>query len=334
MRFSIFRDIANDKKIWFSHPRKLKVKKLINGVPVVIMVNASHAKMGILRYLPASPETKLGIEGMGQGTNAWSISRWANGWKYQQDYDSLRLDVPLNPADYPFYIYVGEDETKTDEPATDTIVFPPPETHEEFMERVWSRLLHLSRRSQVLRHEDPHMNALSEDICREVPANHEEVLRYTISGNLIKRPIGWLALQLQTQQNRYNRYLEQKIKAETAGNTPPIFAYDGERVKIEGMLEKLEENLTEDCLREHYDMHDHGEWEKIQIKQRKITLCNADFSPGEVLVNVNDFFTDGRGNIAEEHAKRTYHEISTRYWVMAKRTPHRRLVTEKTVDIS
>ena len=38
----------------------------------------------------------------------------------------------------------------------------------------------------------------------------------------------------------------------------------------------------------------------VQNKQRKITLCDDDNSPGEVLVDVNAFFTDGRGRVAED----------------------------------
>ena len=238
-----------------------------------------------------------------------------------------------NPS-FPYFIYTAPSETETDEPATETIIFPPPETHEQFMERISARLLNLTRRIRALRHEEPHQNALSKNICREVPANHEEVLRYDIACNLLKRPVGWLALQLQTHQNRYNQHLAAVVKAKEAGRTPPTFGYDSERPKLETMLDKLEANLTEECLEEHFDMHDHAEWDKVQNKQRKITLCNEDSTPGEVLVDVNAFFTDGRGNIAEEHAKRTYHEISTKYWVMAKRTPHRNLVTERTVEIA
>ena len=100
------------------------------------------------------------------------------------------------------------------------------------------------------------------------------------------------------------------------------------------MLDKLETHLTEECLENHFDLHDHAEWDKIQNKQRKITLCADDYSPGELLVDVNSFFTDGNGNIAETHAKKTYHDISTKYWAVAKRTPHRNLVTERIVDIS
>ena len=170
--------------------------------------------------------------------------------------------------------------------------------------------------------------------CREVPADHAEVLRYDIACNLIKRPVGWLTLQLQTYQNRYNRHLAAVVKAKEAGRTPPTFNKGSDETKIEAMLENLETHLTEECLENHFDLHDHAEWDKIQNKQRKITLCADDYSPGELLVDVNSFFTDGDGNVAEEHAKRTYHEISTKYWVMAKRTPHRNLVTERTVEVA
>ena len=103
------------------------------------------------------------------------------------------------------------------------------------------------------------------------------------------------------------------------------------------MLEKIEENLTEECLQNHFDLHQIHEWKRVQREERKITLCNDDLSPGEVLVDINAFFTDGDGNrneAAEEHAKETYHNISTKYWVMAKRTPHRNLVNERIVLIA
>ena len=241
--------------------------------------------------------------------------------------------LPENASSYPYYFYLGEGETETLETPDRTILFPPPETTEEFLERIYARLLHLTRRIKILRHEEPHQNALSTRICREVPADHEEVLRYDIACNLIKRPVGWLALQLETFQTRYTRHLAEVVKAKKAGRTPPTFNRDSDKRNIETMLEKLETQLTEDCLQEHFDLHDHGEWDKIQNKQRKITLCNDDLSPGEVLVDVNSFFTDGNGNIAETHAKRTYHEISTKYWVKAKRTPHRELVTSRSYSI-
>ena len=57
--------------------------------------------------------------------------------------------------------------------------------------------------------------------AEKFPADHDEVLRYDIACNLIKRPVGWLALQLQTYQTRYNRHLAAVVKAKEAGRTPP-----------------------------------------------------------------------------------------------------------------
>lgn len=320
-----------DKAIWFVNQNTIKYQLEIDGIIKVIQLDISNAKNGIT-YIASSIENAINLDAVTIGKDIYDldIHRQDNSVDYQlkQDIDATIPDDPNDPA-YPVFVY----GSGTDEPATETIIFPPPETVEQFMERVWAKLLHLTRRIKILRHEEPHQNALSEKICREVPEDHDEVLRYDIACNLIKRPCGWLALQLQTYQERYNRHLAAVVKAKEAGTTPPTFNRGSDETKIETMLDKLEANLTEECLQNHFDLHDHGEWDKIQNKQRKITLCDDDSSPGEVLVDVNSFFTDGDGNIAETHAKKTYHDISTKYWVMAKRTPHRNLVTQRTVEI-
>lgn len=249
--------------------------------------------------------------------------------------DRLRNYYSYEFGEFPRYIYTASDETKTPETATKTIIFPPRETPLEWLERIHARIFHVTQRIQVLRHEEPHQNALSEKICREVPEDHDEVLRYDISCNLIKRPIGWLALQMENYESKYSRHLAAVEVAKKANRTIPTFNDQNDRNTIETMLEKIEESLTEECLRDHFDLHRTADWNPIQNTQRKITLCNDDANrtPGEVLVDVNAFFTDGRGRIAQEHAKKTYHDISTKYWVKAKRTSHRKLVTERIVNL-
>lgn len=239
------------------------------------------------------------------------------------------------PSEYPHFVFIDDGQDRTVETPTKTIYLPPAETPLEWIERVTARIFHVTQRIAVLRHEEPHQNALSEKICREVPEDHDEVLRYDISCNLIKRPIGWLALQLENYESKYNRHLAAVEAAQKANRAIPNFNDNTDRNKIEEMLDKVDESLTEECLRDHFDLHRTADWDPIQNTQRKITLCNDDANrtPGEVLVDVNAFFTDGRGRIAQEHAKKTYHDISTRYWVKAKRTSHRTLVTERTVTL-
>ena len=244
------------------------------------------------------------------------------------------LDVEDN-ATFPIYAYTHEDETETVDTPNKTIQFPPRETPLEFIERISARLFAVTHRIAVLRHEEPHQNALSEDICREVPEDHDEVLRYDISNNLIKRPVGWIALQMENYESKYQRHLAAVEAAKKADRAIPNFNDDRDRSNIETLLEKIEESLTEECLRDHFDLHNTSDWNPVQNTQRKITLCNDDANrtPGEVLVDVNAFFTDGRGRIAQEHAKKTYHDISTKYWVKAKRTSHRKLVTERIIEV-
>ena len=332
--FTLISPQETELKIVFLSELVLQVKRKFGGVTSNIVFDFSKIKSKI-KY--TTPHTSGGVNRLysvryDPSENPLfgiSFELWFTNNSGNQIYE-------WNPPDitYPRFMYLAEGETETIETPDRTIHFPPQETVEQFFERVWARLLHLTRRIRILRHEEPHQNALSEKICREVPENHDEVLRYDIACNLIKRPCGWLALQLENYQARYNRHLAAVETAKEAGRTPPTFNRGTDETKIQTMLDKLDANLTEECLQEHFDMHDHAEWDRVQNKQRKITLCDDDNSPGEVLVDVNAFFTDGRGRVAETHAKKTYHDISTKYWVMAKRTAHRNLVTERTVEMA
>ena len=317
-------DRNNDAKAILVSPTLIKMKTKAGDVHAY---DFRHA-IGTIGYT----NDQAGNDFLGFQVIANEYSKTITFTRMNPSGKSKYLHIPSDLSGFPYFMLFSADETETDEPATKTTVFPPPETIEQWFERIYARVLHLTRRIKVLRHEEPHQNALSERICREVPEDHDEVLRYDIACNLIKRPVGWLTLQLQTFQTRYNAHLEKVVKAKEAGTTPPTFNPGSDQTKIETMLEKLETHLTEECLENHFDLHDHAEWDKIQNKQRKITLCADDYSPGEVLVDINSFFTDGGGNIAEEHAKKTYHDISTKYWVMAKRTPHREQVIHRVVQ--
>ena len=305
------------KKAWWANSTQLGVKYTDNGATKIVLLDFRHLD-------------KISIY---ENTSAYITS----GIQYISN-PVLQLTNPPdtdNLPETPYYIFIAEGETETPETPTETILFPPPETPEEFLERIGARIYHLSNRIDVLSHARVHQNAKSEEICREVDENDEEVLRYDISNNLIKRPVGWLMSQIETFHNRYTRHLESVEKAKKAGRTLPNFNGQRDMTSIETMLEKLEEHITEQCIRDHYDWHKPDVWDEVQNKQRKITLCNDDEfkSPGELLVDVNTFFTDGDGNIAQEHAKRTYHDISVKYWKMATRTRHRTLVTERTVEV-
>ena len=330
IRIISYLDTDIHKKIVFMNQNLFKVTIIEDGNRITWACDISNIKDGIY-YKNKNKHRYESLNIENKDLNLFM------GWP-QNPYTQLTLVefLPDNSNNYPFYDYVGEGETETDEPATETIVFPPPETYEEFVERIGGRLYHLTQRISVLNHEKPHQHAKSEQICLEVDANHPEVIRYDLSCNLIKRPVGWLMLQIDTLNNRYANHLKAVETAKQAGTTPPTFNDARDREKIETMLEKLEIELTEECLKDHYDLHHIDDWKRVQKDEMKITLCQNDQhkSPGEILVDVRTFFTDGDGNFAEKHAKRTYHEISTKWWTLAERTIHRKLVTERTVTLA
>ena len=222
LKFSDFPHILynpgdNVLKIVLFENKTIKVKYNINGEIINVLYDLKNARRGIFYQ--------------GHSARGTYIDYWERDL-----YNQLRLDLkfgthggghidyyPPRNTTFPMYLYLGADQTETDETPDRTIHFPPQETVEQFFERVWAKLLHLTRRIRILRHEEPHQNALSEKICREVPENHDEVLRYDIACNLIKRPCGWLALQLENYQARYNRHLAAVVTAKEAGRTPPNF---------------------------------------------------------------------------------------------------------------
>ena len=149
-----------DKKIWFVSPTIVKYKLEVDGQTKIIQIDISNAIDGI-NYKP-NRDNDLYLYAVAKSPPPLEIARLDLSVDYQlrRTIDTTIPDDPADPA-YPVFVY----GSGTDEPATDTWIFPPPETHEKFMERVWARLLNLTRRIKILRHEEPHQNALSTNIC-------------------------------------------------------------------------------------------------------------------------------------------------------------------------
>ena len=312
MYFSYNTDEHN--KIWFTSERMLKVK---TG-ETVTAYNLRHAILYIT-YSTADLEITVIMEKPTTshlGGSYISLAQDVNASARLQSYPNLT---------YPYYVHVGDDETETDEPVDRTILFPPRETTEEWGERISAELLFLARRIAILRHEEPHHNSRSRRICNEVNDNHEEVHRYDHSVNLLKLAVGWFKLQLNGYEQRY------LAEVKKVGKPVPDFDIN-KRDELETLFNKMSSNLTEDRLQEHFDLHNTDEWRQAHA-ERKIVLCNDDCSVGELIADINSYHTS-RGVTHHALAERSFHDVSTKHWVQAKRTPHRKLVTERTVTLS
>ena len=233
---------------------------------------------------------------------------------------------------FPQYLALAEGETETDEPATETIIFPPKETPMQFIERISARLLHLTRRVSILRHEEPHLSERSRRVCLDLDDRSEYVHRYDHSINLVRLPVGWLQLQINSYLTRLKAHEEKVAAAEAANKKPPVFNEDRLQGKIETLLEKLEARLTEEMLLEHHETHDTDEWRNAHAA-RKIVLCNEDCSVGEEIADINSFHT-ANGVTNHVLAEKSFHDVSVKHWNEAKRTTFRKLVTERTVTLS
>ena len=234
-------------------------------------------------------------------------------------------------VNYPVFIWgaTGEDES-TDITPTETIFFPPPETHVEWLERIAARLLHLSRRVSVLRHEQPHLSSRSRRVCLDLDDRNEYVHRYDHSINLMRLPVGKLQLDINAYNQRWDAHQRKVIEAENADNPIPKFTRLSDRDDIEALLVKLETNLTEETLIEHHETHNTTEWGNAH-SERLVVLCNEDCSVGEVLLDINSFHTDRDGNTNHQLAEQSFHDIAVKHWNEVQRTTFRKIVTERII---
>lgn len=245
---------------------------------------------------------------------------------------TLNKNNPYQPDTvFPLYIHLEEGETETPETPTETIIFPPRETHLEFMERIQARLLHLTRRVAVLRHEQPHLSSRSRRVCLDLDDRNEYVHRYDHSINLVRLPVGWLQNMINAYQAQWNAHLERVEDAKKKSQSEPEFTRYNDRDPIETLLEKLETTLTEEALIEHHEVHDTTEWQNAHAA-RKIVLCNEDCSVGEEIADINSYHTSN-GITNHRLAEKSFHDVAVTYWNQALQTPHRKLVTERTVEI-
>ena len=151
-----------DLKIIFKSPTLLLIKMKDGDGSTVVGYNFEHAKMGIgyVNTNIANSMNNINFGEYGTHVNRHQIQIAENHFAEPRELRQLQFELPTDPSDYPYYAYVGEGETETPETPTKTFLFPPPETVEQFFERIHARLLHLTRRIRALRHEEPHQKRL------------------------------------------------------------------------------------------------------------------------------------------------------------------------------
>lgn len=240
--------------------------------------------------------------------------------------------IEINSENVYVYVNSAEGETETPETSTETILFPPPETPMEFIERMSARLLHFSRRVSILRHEEPHLSSKSRRVCLDLSDRDTYVHRYDHSINLVRLPAGWLQLQINTYIQRLKAHEKKVEDANEAGTTPPNFNEGRLQEQIETLLEKIEMHLTEDQLLKHHETHNTEEWRNAHAA-RKIVLCNEDCSVGELIADINSFHT-ANGETNHTLAEQSFHKVAVDHWNEIKQTAFRELVTERTVTIA
>lgn len=321
-----------DLKLWMPNPQTLKVKVSIAENIHVIHYDLQHYRKGIVYTNRNSSDTSplqesyiVDIPRLSEPEQYFNF----HGRNHFVD-EYYGIGKP-EPGDYPLYLYLGPDQTEVDESATKTIVFPPPETHLEFMERIQSRLLHLTRRSSVLRHEQPHLSERSRRVCLDLDDRSEYVHRYDHAINLLRLPVGWLQNMINAYQAQWNAHLERVEAAKKKNQPEPTFTRLNDRDDIETLLEKLENRLTEETLIDHHETHDTTEWQNAHAS-RKIVLCNDDCSVGEEIADINSFHT-ARGVTNHRLAEKSFHDVAVTYWNQALQTPYRKLVTRRTFTL-
>lgn len=237
----------------------------------------------------------------------------------------------VSPDSYSKVVWKDFGENDQDEPHTETLTLASKETHTEFMERIQSRLLHLTRRASVLRHELPHLSSRSRRVCLDLDDRDEQVHRYDHAINLLRLPVGWLQNMINAYQAQWNAHLERVEDAKKKNQPEPEFTRYNDRNPIETLLEKIETTLTKDALIEHHETHDTTEWQNAHAA-RKIVLCDENCGVGEEIADINSYHTSN-GVTNHRLAEKSFHDVAVTYWNQALQTPYRKLVRERIIEV-
>ena len=297
----------------------------------VILFNLQHAKKGVLYRTSNDFFRKYAIMSFVRHSHLLPDPDGSD-FTIEIYPKELREDMTeiANIQTYPTSLYDWYDFK--DLPVTANLDIVLPETHALWIERISARVLHLTRRVSILRHEEPHLSSRSRRVCLDLDDRNEYVHRYDHSINLMRLPVGKLQLDINAYVQRWDAHEKKVAEAKEAGTEPPEFTRLSDRDTIEALLEKLEERLTEDALLDHHETHNTNEWRNAHA-DRKVVLCNADCSVGEVLLDINSFHTDREGNTNHQLAEQSFHDVAVKHWNQAKRTRFRELVTSRVITL-
>lgn len=321
------------KKVIVVNDKQVKVKYTIDNQNRVILYNLSHAKPRII-YGDGVPNGKVGIQ-------------WANEYQHTSDasiYHENILQLNLISSERfgtqssvrrayftmtnaPFYHYVAADETETDE--TDiyaTVHFPPEEGVWDWQDRVQPHLTACAKSLEQSNLEGiAHLQALSTDICRDIPLvngeTHPVVQRHANTANMAKLLIGLC-----------QRELDKTILGGTGAWT---------RAEVEALINKVCGIVTDQkAIELHFNRHEVTRWKQAHANGQ-ICLPGALNQPGEIIYNIHtqehnmkdDPANPGEKILDETKADAEFHELSVTHYTTASRHHKTDPVTERTVNI-
>ena len=179
---------------------------------------------------------------------------------YQRD-NSVPISKIVNHlTTYPVYWWVADGETETDEVATRTILFPPPETLSEWAERFEPRITFLAR---CWAEGIPMNFTLTASENEMIDETSTYGARYKSTKDAGKNAIGFIRWQFD------------KLVAGTTS--------DLTRAELETNLELLEANATDlEWIKNFYVKHNHTRWSSLS-KRGQIHIPTETFELGDVL---------------------------------------------------
>lgn len=317
-----------DRRVWFPSKTSIKIKRLINGTPDILLIDFQNYKSGIT-YNSGDRNTK----------DIWRITDKYDDFQFHRNQGTsyprgqginATGTLPESDSDYPYYLWTNwsENETETDEAHTRSIVFPLAENIWEFQDRVQPHLTACAKALEQANLEAiAHLQALSADICRDIPLvngeTHPVVQRHANTANMCKLLIG---------------YTQQKLDGVVYGtgtDTPEA------RAEVEALMTKVCEVITNQAsVEEHFNRHDVTVYKQV-FDNGQVVLPGALNQPGEVIYDIHaqaHNMMDDPQNAGEKvldpvKAKAEFHALSVTHYTTASRHHKTDLVTERLVNL-
>ena len=323
---------ATIKKVLMVDYNRIKVKyQMPDGTVKVALVDLGHSRENILYQrdgLVPVDGLILEIHKNPMYYDDTSIIWFCHAGEYVRG-----REIIVDRQYFPLYLASGE--TDSDEPVTNHITFPPPETTDQWYEWVQPQITQLARAvAKGTSHNLPHLTGKKEDKCSDLDTTHPRAMAYENCANMCGGCIGYIQRELDKHVASYKEYAKAKS---INPHDDPFELPTGllTRDEIETLLTKVQAKINIESVENFQLFHDHEEWFGVH-EARRIHLPNDDenMTHGELIYNVKDQHTEGSPELQAYVARSEFHSICTDHFDRALHSRHYEPITERIITVS